>query len=257
MPEGSHGRDIRPSQGAFRSIDQVSSNNPRIQQARRITSSKDHGPSVRHRIRNIALALGIIAGGGAGVAHIVDEVSKPPAESFQSYHSMLKQIDTNKYLVEIHKEGEKDLVIRHDPYMPDFDDRQEGRDNYIEMNDIISINGTAWDGKTPFIIENTPIAMATDPSSGILEAPWLAVELEHKSPLGDITKTVGFISHSSSTDSHITPIDSSGGIISARFENGQLTGKNELGETVVPADQVGIASIAGHSVTTQVGNPQS
>lgn len=257
MPEGSHGRDIRPSQGAFRSIDQVSSNNPRIQQATRITSSKNDGPSVRRRIRNIALALGIIAGGGTGVAHIVDEVSKPPAETFQSYHNLITQIDMNKYLVEIHKEGEKDLVIRHDPYMPDFDDRQEGRDNYIEMNDIVSINGTAWDGKTPFIIENTPVAMATDPTSGILTAPWFAVELEHRSPLGDFTKTIGFISHSSTTDSHITPIESDSSIVNARFENGQLTGKNELGETVVPADQVGLASIAGHSVTTQSGNPKS
>ena len=257
MAEGSHGRDYRPSQGAFRSIDQISSNNPRIQQARRVSSSADHGLSIRHRIRSVALALGIIAGGGAGIAHIVDEVNKPPAETFQSYHSLFTQIDTNKYLIEIHKEGEKDLVIRHDPYMPDFDDRQEGKDNYIEMNDIVSVNGTAWDGKTSFIIENTPVTMATDPTSGILTAPWFAVELEHKSPLGDITKTVGFISHSTATDSHITPIESDGGMINARFENGQIIGKNEFGDTIVPTDQVGLATIAGHSVTTQVGNPQS
>ncbi len=257
MPEGIHGRDIRPSQGAFRSVDQVSSNNPRLQQARRVTSSKDHGPNVRHRIRNIALALGIIAGGGTGTAHIVDEVNKPPAETLQSYNNLITQIDMNKYLVEIHKEGEKDLVIRHDPFLPEFDDRQEGRDNYIEMNDIVSINGIPWDGKTPFVIENTPVVMATDPTSGILESPWLAVELGHKSPLGDITTTVGFISHSDATDAHITRLDDEGGIARAQFENGQIIGKNEFGDTVVPNDKVGLASIAGHTVATQVGNPQS
>ncbi len=257
MPEGIHRRDIRPSQGAFRSVDQVNSNNPRLQQARRITSSKDHGSNVRHRIRNIALALGIIAGGGSGIAHIVDEVNKPPAETLQNYQNLITQIDMNKYLVEIHKDGEKDLVVRHDPYIPDFDDRQEGRDNYIEMNDIVSINGTPWDGKAPFIIENTPVVIATDPTSGILTAPWFAVELEHKSPLGDITKTVGFMSHSAATDSHITPLESDGGMVNARFENGQIVGKNESGDTVVPNDKIGLASIATHTLTTQVGNPQS
>ena len=255
MAEGSHGKDTRLSQSAFRAHDRVHSNRASLEQATRLSTHK--GPSMLRRLRNIALAAGIVTGAGTGVAHVIDEVNKPPAESYQSYHSLLKQIDTSKYLVEIHKEGEKDLVIRHDPFIPDFDDRQRGKDNYIKMNDIVSINGTAWDGKSPVVIENTPIAMATDPTTGILESPWLAVTLGHKSTLGDITETVGFISHSSATDAHITRLDDEGGITRAQFENGQLTGKNEYGDTVIPADKVGLASIAGHSVTTQVGNPQS
>ncbi len=258
MAEGSHGRDYRPSQGAFRSVDQISSNNPRIQQARRVTSSKDHGPSIRHRIRNIALAFGIATGAGAIGITLANEDGKVPVESLSKYSDQIKSIDMNKYLINIHVDGQaNDLKIRHDPYMPEFKDRQEGRDNFITMDNVVSLNGSPWDGKSPVVIENAPIAMATDPSTGILESPWFAVTIGKKSLLGDVTETVGFISHSPATETHITALKDDGGIANASFEKGQIVGKNEYGETILPTERIGLASIAGQSVTTQVGNPQS
>lgn len=258
MAEGSHGRDYRPSHGAFRAVEATHSNHPKLQQARRITSSADHSPSLRHRIRNIALALGIATGAGATGIILANEDGKVPVESLSKYSDQIKAIDMNKYLINIHVDGQaRDLKIRHDPFMPDFDDRQEARDNYITMDNVVSLNGIPWDGKSPVIIENTPITMATDPTTGILEAPWFAVTIGKRSLLGDITETVGFISHSDATDTHINPIESDGGIVNARFENGQIVGKNEYGETILPADRIGLASIADQPVTTQVGTPQS
>lgn len=257
MAEGSQGRDYRPSHGAFRAVEGTYSNSPKLQQARRITSSADHSPSLRHRIRNIALALGIATGAGATGIILANEDGKVPVESLSKYSDQIKSIDMNKYLINIHVEGQaRDLKIRHDPFMPDFDDRQEGRDNYITMDNVVSLNGSPWDGKSPVTIENSPIAMATDPATGILEAPWFAVKIGKKSLLGDITETVGFISHSPATDAHITPIESDGGVINAGFENGQIVGKNEYGETVLPADRIGLVNIADQSVTSQIGNPQ-
>lgn len=120
-----------------------------------------------------------------------------------------------KYLIQVRTNDGSTLNIRTDPQIPDADDRNEGRDNVVRLDDVATINGTAWDGITPVVIENTPIAMATDPSTGVLEAPWFAVTIGKKSLLGDITETVGFISHSSATDAHITRLDDDSGIARA------------------------------------------
>ena len=181
----------------------------------------------------ILAALGVTA----AVTEGFDEAGKPPRGTFETHAGEIYGIDTSTYRI---TPGLINNIlkpeIRTDPSLANG----PNRDNRISQSNIVSINGEQWDGRTPIEIANSPVTKNKFPEGPTEAAPWLMVELEVRSFLGDITPTVGYINRSSATEGFVERIEH-GEIAEVNIQNNQITGVLDSGETIPPT-QIGVAS---------------
>lgn len=206
-------------------------------------------PGWKKALRRVTLVAAGLAAIGGGVK-VVDQIQRPPVESFDSVRDRMSFIDTGEYVIVIHLEGGEDLLFRRDPNLSN----NPATDNTFSASDIAEINGKKWDGVSPISIKNSPVHFQGDRYTGQGANPIFMFELGVRSMLGEIIPTVGYIDHGKA---HGRVIQLRKGEIAkvGTDNDGKLIGVLGSGENI-PNSEIGITQVLGTSTTTVVGNPK-
>ena len=195
---------------------------PKFQQARKpeeTVMKDDRLPTLRSTLIGGALLGGAIATLAAGSNALEQNTNKDQ----KSYNSLIREkirFDTSRLKIV----GDE-VRIRSDAFKPIPRDIQEDKDNIID--NIKTINGVEWDGKSDFEISNVPYVMSEDPTNRMQKGAWMILEVETDNGSHEL----GYISNSGATRSIIETV-TKGEIGEIKINaNKQLEGKLESGKT--------------------------
>jgi hypothetical protein len=207
---------------------------PKLEQARKpIDNNQDR--SNWPTGKKTAIGAVVLAGTIATAGLVSDRLEKDEAfRNPENYHTLISsekntKIDGSKFLFK----GDQ-LTIRDSSFVP----TDPGKDNKINSNEIDSINGEKWDGRSNFLIENVPYVLDEDPTHRQGEAPWLVIEIKTKNGSQDL----GYISYSGATKDIVeavtrgeiaeVTIDNENNL-KAVYDSGKTISEGDIGKTEI------------------------